>query len=87
MEEEPPQPVMLSQVSVLAMTRLRQRVKMVSGRLARDVQVVVLPDRGMRVIVQVDDEATEKQLRPRIMELPELASSTVQLEMQTLVRD
>jgi hypothetical protein len=85
--EEEPQPVLLSQTTVLAMTRLRQRVKMVCGRMARDVQVVVLPDRSMRVVVQVDDAAAEKQLRPRIMELTELASPTVRLEIQTLGRD
>jgi hypothetical protein len=80
--EEEPQTVVLSRTTALALTRLRQRVKMVCGRMARDVQVIALPDRGMRVVVRVEDEAVEKQLRPRIMELPELASPAVELGIQ-----
>lgn len=62
--------------------KLKQRVEQTCGKFARSVKVTVRPDKSLVVRVRVANAAAEKPVMEQILQLPEMASPAVQLEME-----
>jgi hypothetical protein len=66
----------------VAAGKLKQRVEKACGRFAKSVKVVVQPDKSLVVKVMLVNAAAERPLTERIMQLPEMGSPEVKLEME-----
>jgi hypothetical protein len=65
-----------------AASELKQQVEKICGKQARDVKVEVTADKMLHVMVKVDDAKAQLALTDKILQLPEMATPNVRLELQ-----
>jgi hypothetical protein len=85
-EDEPsppkPAPAVIAATRPVAATDLQRQIKSLCGRQARDVVVAKNHDGSVLVRVKVANRSIEDQLSRKILALPEMNSSRVQLLME-----
>ncbi len=72
----------LAPLPTAAASKLKKQIETVCGKQARDVQVEVKADKMLHVTVKVADPKTQVALTDKILQLPEMATPNVRLEMQ-----
>jgi hypothetical protein len=61
--------------------KLKQKVEAVCGKQAREVHVVIQPDKSLRLLVKPASAAVKNELTEKILKIPEVASPDVHFEM------
>jgi hypothetical protein len=74
----------LNPVPNAAVSKLRREVEQVCGKQAQEVQVVLKADKLMHVKVKVSDPQVGVALTDKILQLPEMKTPHVRLEIEVV---
>ncbi len=64
--------------------KLKHDVEVVCGKQAREVQVLVKEDKLMHVVVKAEDDKSANALLDKILQMPEMATPNVKLDIQVV---
>jgi hypothetical protein len=62
--------------------QLQKKVQKLCAAQARKVQVLLNPDRSIRVVVEVADPTVEKGIIDKVLDLPDFGAPGVHLEVR-----